>query len=55
MSVVQWLDEDVTAQIDCTTCANCCQVLAPSLNQDDLQRLARALDLDVTTLQTTYL
>jgi Fe-S-cluster containining protein len=30
-------------------------VLAPSLNQDDLQRLARALDLDVTTLQTTYL
>ena len=55
MSVVQWLAEDVTAQIDCTTCANCCQVLAPSLNQDDLQRLARALDLDVTTLQTTYL
>lgn len=55
MSAVQWLAEDVTAQIDCTTCANCCQVLAPSLNQDDLQRLARALDLDVTTLQTTYL
>jgi Fe-S-cluster containining protein len=55
MSVVQWLAEDVTAQIDCTTCANCCQVLSPTLDQEDVQRLARALDLDVPSLQTTYL
>jgi Fe-S-cluster containining protein len=55
MSVVQWLAEDVTAQIDCTACANCCQVLAPSLNQDDKQQLALALDLDVPTLQAIYL
>jgi Fe-S-cluster containining protein len=55
MSMVQWLAEDVTAQIDCTTCANCCQVLAPTLDQQDMQRLARALDLDVPSLQATYL
>ena len=55
MSVVHWLAEDVTARIDCTACANCCQVLAPSLDQEDTQRLARALDVDVPLLQQTYL
>ena len=55
MSAVHWLAEDVTAQIDCTTCANCCQVLAPSLTQEDMQRLARGLDVDMPSLQATYL
>ena len=55
MSVVQSLAEDVTAQIDCTTCANCCQVLAPTLDQQDMERLARALNSDVPSLQATYL
>ena len=55
MSVVHWLAEDVTAQIDCTTCANCCQVLAPSLTQEDMQRLATVLDVDMPSLQATYL
>jgi len=55
MSVVHGLAEEVTAQIDCTACANCCQVLAPSLNQVDIKRLARALDVDVPSLQATYL
>ena len=55
MSVVQWLAEDVIAQIDCTACANGCQVLSSALNPEDMQQLARALDLDIHSLQTTYL
>jgi Fe-S-cluster containining protein len=55
MSVVYWLAEEVTAQIDCTTCANCCRVLAPSLDQEDMQRLARALDTDVSAFQQAHL
>ena len=55
MSVVRRLAEDVTARIDCKTCANCCQVLAPSLNRHDLKRLACALDQDVPMLRATYL
>jgi Fe-S-cluster containining protein len=55
MSVVHWLAEDVTARIECKTCANCCQVLAPSLDEDDMQRLAQALDVDIHSLQATYL
>ena len=30
MSVVHWLAEEVTAQIDCSACANCCQTAGPS-------------------------
>jgi hypothetical protein len=55
MSVVHWLAEEVTAQTDCTACANCCQLLAPSLNRDDMIRLAQAVNLDVPSLQETYL
>ena len=29
MPVVLRLAKEITAQIDCTTCANCCRVLAP--------------------------
>ncbi len=47
MSIVHGLAEEVTAQIDCTACANCCQVLAASLDQVDMKRLARALDVDI--------
>jgi Fe-S-cluster containining protein len=55
MSVVSWLAREVTARIDCTTCGNCCQVLAPPLKRRDLKRLAGGLDLDVPTLEATYL
>jgi Fe-S-cluster containining protein len=55
MSVVHWWAEDVTAQIACTVCANCCQVLAPSLDEHDMELLAQALDMDVPSLQTSYL
>jgi Fe-S-cluster containining protein len=55
MVVVHRLTADVTAQIDCTACANCCRVLNPSLDQEDRCQLARALDVDVPSLQVTYL
>jgi Fe-S-cluster containining protein len=55
MAIVQWLAEDVTARIDCTTCANCCRVLAPSLDPEEMDRLAQALDMDLAALQETCL
>jgi Fe-S-cluster containining protein len=55
MSVVHWLAEDVTAQIDCTACGNCCRVLAPLLDEEDMQRLAQALEMDIPSLQRTTL
>jgi Fe-S-cluster containining protein len=55
MSVVRRLTEEVTAQVDCTACANCCRVTTTSLAPEDMKRLASALHVDVPTLQQTYL
>ena len=55
MPVVCRLSKPVTTQIDCTTCANCCRVLAPPLDQGDIQRLAQALGMSISSLQQTYL
>jgi Fe-S-cluster containining protein len=55
MAVVHRLTEDVTSRTDCTACANCCRKLSPSLGQGDMHRLARALDLEVPSLQATCL
>jgi hypothetical protein len=55
MAVVHRLAEEVTNRIDCTACANCCRQLNPSLDQEDMRRLARALEMDVSSLQATHL
>lgn len=55
MAIVHRLTEDVTAQTDCTVCANCCRMLNPSLDRDDTLRLAQARCVDVPSLQATYL
>ena len=55
MAVVHRLTEDMTNQTDCTACANCCRELNPSLDREDMRWLARAIDLDVPSLQATHL
>ena len=34
------LNAEVSAQIDCTACGNCCRSLKPSLTNDDIKRLS---------------
>jgi len=55
MVVVRRLAKEIAAQIDCRTCANCCRVLAPPLDQKEMQRLAKALGMDVPALKQAYL
>lgn len=55
MPVVRRLTKEVTARIDCTQCANCCRMTTPSVDIQDMERLAVALDLDIPALQHTYL
>ncbi|NBW36888.1 MAG: YkgJ family cysteine cluster protein [Cytophagia bacterium] len=38
---VQALEKEIAASIDCTTCGNCCKVLEPPVDQDEVQRLAK--------------
>jgi len=55
MSVVNELTEAITAQIDCTECANCCRVTATRLEEEDVERLAEALDMSIPAFQDAYL
>ena len=55
MSEVCRLADDITSQIDCTACANCCRVLAPPVDRGEMQQLAQALGMSTSSLQQTYL
>jgi Fe-S-cluster containining protein len=55
MSVVRELADEITAQIDCTQCANCCEKTSTDLDDNDIKRLAAALGMTVPVLQETYL
>jgi Fe-S-cluster containining protein len=44
-STVHDLFRQLSAQIDCTQCGNCCKVVQPSLTVADIKRLARQLEL----------
>ncbi len=55
MSVVRRLADEITPQIDCTQCANCCRTLALRLELGDLARLAQGLRMSVAEVQKTYL
>lgn len=54
-SLVHALNEEVSRQIDCTTCANCCKVMRPVLMPQDVQRLARHLTLSEDAFRSRYL
>jgi Fe-S-cluster containining protein len=54
-AVVHRLNEKISAQIDCTACANCCKTILPILDQEDVDNFARGLGLPVETFTKEYL
>jgi Fe-S-cluster containining protein len=55
MSVVRQLADEITAQIDCTRCANCCRETDTELDDADIERLAAALGMTIPAFQQAYL
>jgi Fe-S-cluster containining protein len=53
--LVRELTDRVWAGIDCTTCANCCKVLQPTLKVDEMKRLAGRLGMAEEEFIATYL
>jgi hypothetical protein len=47
--------EEVSAAVDCTQCARCCETLGPVLEDDDVATLARRLDLTPEQVRERYL
>ena len=52
--VVQEMTKDVCAQIDCTTCANCCRTLQIVVDNKDIARLSKQLGLSVRAFAERY-
>ena len=48
------LNEQITPQIDCTACGNCCKNLSPYLTNNDLKHLADATQLPAHRLISDY-
>lgn len=55
MLLVRELTSQVSSQIDCTGCANCCRQLDVYLEDADVERLAEALKMTLSAFRTTYL
>lgn len=55
MSVVRALTDEITAQVDCTQCANCCRETSALVDGEDAQRLAIALGMTIPALGEAYL
>ncbi len=54
-ATVQTISDQVTSQIDCTRCANCCKQSRPVLDQDDISKFALGLKVGVPEFQERYL
>jgi uncharacterized protein len=53
--VVQRLYREIAAQIDCTSCGNCCRVIHPLLTAADIKRLSAHLGITVKQFRADYI
>lgn len=51
---VQELNEKVSAEIDCTACANCCKILEPPVGEVEIRPLAQTKNLTTATFKKEY-
>lgn len=49
------IEKDVSDQIDCTSCGNCCRELKPRVRAKDLKRLSLELGMPDTFVREDYL
>jgi hypothetical protein len=54
-SIVHRLYHQVASKIDCGSCANCCKELNEVLDQEDLKKLSKCLEISIEQLIDQYL
>jgi len=52
--IVHRLHDEITKQIDCTLCGNCCSKLKPELHKEDIARLAQLENCTLEHYQNIY-
>ena len=53
--IVHRLYEEVSAQIDCTTCGNCCKEVSPVLSPKDIEVFSEGLGMPVSEFKPLHL
>lgn len=53
--IVHGLYEQVIEQIDCKKCANCCRVISPTMDEGDVERMAKGLGISPSEFEGQYL
>ncbi|MFQ5649965.1 MAG: YkgJ family cysteine cluster protein [bacterium] len=54
-AIVHRITDEVSSQIDCTECGNCCKHVRPTLDDDDISRFASGLKISIAELREEYL
>ena len=52
---VHRITAEITAQIDCTKCANCCKQIRPVLDEDDILRFSNGIGLTIQEFESQYI
>lgn len=53
--LIQEIHEEVFAEYDCLTCANCCKTLSPIIKMRDIERIAKYMRLSTSQFIDKYL
>lgn len=52
---VHQLHDEISGNIDCLSCANCCRTLGPAIYDKDIERIAKALRIKPSEVVSQYL
>ena len=54
-SIVHKIYFEISKQIDCTRCANCCKHVTPTLDDDDISRFSKSLSMNKNEFTAKFL
>ena len=54
-AIVHEIVEEVSSQIDCKECANCCKTISPTIFNSDIRRMAASLKIKTSVFTDKYL
>ena len=54
-AIVHQITAEVSSQIDCTKCANCCKQITPILDQEDIEKLSGSTGISISQFKKQYL
>ena len=54
-AIVHNIYQEVSSQIDCTKCANCCKEMKPILNQKDIEKFSSGIDIPIKDFKDKHI